>query len=126
MTDRAERERHGRRAETIAAAYLMLLGHRILARRHRTPFGEIDIIAKRGRRIAFVEVKFRATTADTERALARQQAGRIARAASHWMSKHPGLRDHDQAFDAVLIAPWSRPRLIKDALQPIGTSGPRF
>ena len=104
----------------------MILGHRILARRHRTPFGEIDIIAKRGNRIAFVEVKYRSNTASTADALSSRQAERIARAAAHWIGAHPALRDHEQGFDALLVAPWQRPRLIKDALQPVGTYGRRY
>ena len=55
--DRLERLRRGNIAELIAAGLLMAKGYRILARRHRTPYGEIDVIAARWRRIAFVEVK---------------------------------------------------------------------
>ncbi|NOU04834.1 MAG: YraN family protein [Hyphomicrobiaceae bacterium] len=123
---RTDRERYGRRAELIAAAFLMLKGHRILARRHRTPFGEIDIIAKRGRRLAFVEVKYRATSTNHQSAISPQQAARIARAATHWLAAHPALGDSDMGFDAIFIAPWRRPILLRDALQPVGTSGRTF
>ena len=61
---RQEAEKRGRGAETIAAWYLRMHGWQILARRARVPGGEVDIVAKRGRTLAFVEVKARAD-ADT-------------------------------------------------------------
>ena len=64
MSSRAEREAQGRRGERIAAWYLRLKGWRILAQRVKTPRGEIDLIARRGSTVAFVEVKWRATAAD--------------------------------------------------------------
>ena len=51
---RREAERQGRRAESLAALWLRLIGWRILARRVRTPAGEVDLIARRGRMVAFV------------------------------------------------------------------------
>ena len=59
--NRQEAERRGRGAETLACWYLRLKGWRILARRARVPGGEVEIIARRGRPLAFVEVKARAT-----------------------------------------------------------------
>jgi Holliday junction resolvase-like predicted endonuclease len=56
--------RHGLFAETIAALLLRTKGHRILARRYKTPVGEIDLVALKGRRLAFVEVKQRRTIDD--------------------------------------------------------------
>ena len=123
---RIARESRGRRAESIAAAYLMLTGHRILARRLKTPYGEIDLVAKRGGRIAFVEVKYRATTETAGLALSSKQAGRIARAAEHWLSRHAHLYALDRGYDAILIAPWRRPRLIRDALAPDVANGRRY
>ncbi len=58
---RQEAERRGRGAETLACWYLRLKGWRILARRARVPGGEVDIVARRGRTLAFVEVKARAS-----------------------------------------------------------------
>ena len=52
-------ERAGRRAEIAAWLYYSIKGYYCLGRRVRTPFGEIDLVMKRGRRLAFVEVKFR-------------------------------------------------------------------
>lgn len=113
--------RLGRLAEHCAAVALMARGYRILARRHRTPYGEIDIIAARGRRIAFVEVKQRPTWADAVVALEGGQARRIADAAEHWIARRPRYRDHDHGFDAVLVVPWRLPHYLRDALQPNGT-----
>jgi putative endonuclease len=63
---RQSAERGGRRAESLAAWWLRLKGWRILARRVRTPVGEIDLVARRGRTIAFVEVKARATAVQAD------------------------------------------------------------
>ena len=89
--DRIARYRRGRLSEWVAAAALLARGYRILGRRVRTPYGEIDLIAVRGRRLAFVEVKRRATRLEAEAALTPRQAGRIARAAEFWVSRHAGL-----------------------------------
>ena len=53
--------RRGHRGEWLAAAALLLKGYRIVARRYRTRLGEVDLIARRGRLVLFVEVKVRAT-----------------------------------------------------------------
>ena len=121
--ERVAREGRGRWAEFVAAAYLMLHGYRILARRHRTPYGEIDIIARRGKRIAFVEVKHRQSRAQAEAALRSKQARRVAQAAAHWIAQRPAFAEHDRGFDAVFILPRAWPVLVRDAYQPVGTSG---
>lgn len=117
--DKAERQARlgrGSRGELAAAAWLMVHGYRILARRHRTPHGEVDIIAVRLRRIAFVEVKRRRTLADAQAALTPHQASRIGRAADHWLARHPRYQAHEIGLDAVLVVPWHRPRHIPNAL----------
>ena len=121
--ERVRREGRGRWAEHVAALFLMLRGYRILRRREKTPFGEIDIIARRGKRIAFVEVKFRRTRQAAEDALTPMQAQRVGNAADHWISKRPVYEDYERGFDAVLVLPWAWPVLIPDAYQPVGTSG---
>ena len=63
MNPRARREAQGRRGEVLAAWYLRLTGWRILAHRLKTPRGEIDLIARRGRTVIFVEVKWRSSAA---------------------------------------------------------------
>src|SRR5882724_5574704 len=94
--ERIGRYRRGRISEWLAAAALMGRGYRILGRRVRTPYGEIDIVAVRGRRLAFVEVKRRATRGEGEAAVTPRQAGRIARAAEFWVSRRPAYREHEQ------------------------------
>ena len=123
---RVTRERTGRWSEHIAAAYLVINGYRILARRYRSPVGEIDIIAKRGRRIAFIEVKYRATRAEADAALTRKQASRVARAAANWIGRNPRFAEMDQTFDAIMVLPWTWPILVRDAYQPVGTDGPTW
>ena len=98
-------ESRGRRAETLAAWFLRLKGYRILARRFRTPAGEIDLIARRGRTIAFVEVKRRATLAEAAEAVTARSRARIARAAGLWLARNPAAAELTLRFDAVLLAP---------------------
>jgi putative endonuclease len=124
--DRAERQgryRRGRLSELVAAATLMLKGYRILGRRVRTPYGEIDLVAVRGRRLAFVEVKRRATRQDCEAAIGPRQAGRIARAASFWVGRNGRYRDHEQGLDAVFVMPRRLPAHLPNALHLSGGIG---
>src|SRR4029078_2681459 len=79
--NRQAAEKRGRWAETLACWYLRLNGWRILARRARVPGGEVDVIARRGRTLAFVEVKARASDADAAFALDRSRLKRVAVAA---------------------------------------------
>ena len=115
--ERLERYRRGRLSELIAAALLLAKGYRILGRRCRTPYGEIDLVAVRAQRLAFVEVKRRATRAQAEAALTPYQARRIVRAAEHWVSRHPRYHDHDRGLDAILVVPRRLPAHLPDALQ---------
>lgn len=94
----------------------MAKGYRIVARRHRTPFGEVDLIAERGRRLAFVEVKRRATMVDAEAALTPHQAARIGRAADYWLDRNPAYRDAEIGLDAILVVPRRWPVHLANAL----------
>lgn len=114
--DRLARLRRGTTGELIAALLLMAKGYRILARRHRTPFGEIDIIAVRRRRIAFIEVKRRPTLDEAHDALRDEQTNRITAAAEYWISRHPRYEEHDMGLDAILIVPGRWPEHLPDAL----------
>jgi len=114
---RRRRERLGRFAELIAAAVLCLKGYRILARRYRSKAGEVDLIAVRGRRLAFVEVKRRPTMEAAEAAKTFRQARRIARAAEQWVWRHPAYRDYEIGLDALLLVPGRLPRHQPNALQ---------
>ena len=114
--ERLGRYRRGRISELVAAATLLGKGYRILARRCRTPYGEIDIVAVRGRTLAFVEVKRRANRLDAEAALSSRQAGRIARAAEFWVSRNPRFGDREPSIDAILVSPGRWPRHLPGAL----------
>jgi len=100
----------GRRGEVLAALWLMAKGYRILARRFRTPHGEIDIVARRRNLLAFVEVKARATLDDAAFAVTPRQQGRIIDAAQAWLMAHPEHANFELRFDAMLIAPRRLPR----------------
>ncbi len=113
---RRRSERQGHTAERIAALLLMLRGYRVLGRRQRTPLGEIDLIAVRGRRIAFIEVKRRSTPEAAESALTPAQRDRIRRAASLWLTRNARYQSHEIGFDLVLLVARSWPRYLRDAL----------
>ena len=81
--------RHGLFAETIPALLLRLKGHRIIARRYKTPVGEIDLVALKGKRLAFVEVKQRKTFDEAGWSLPTRARRRIVRAAQYWLAGHP-------------------------------------
>ena len=102
--------RTGLSAEARAAAYLMAKGYRILAKRFRTPHGEIDLIAKRRNLLAFVEVKARATLDEAAFAVTPRQQSRIIDAAQGWLVAHPEHAELELRFDAILIAPRRLPR----------------
>jgi putative endonuclease len=107
--------RIGLSAESRAAAYLIAKGYRILARRFRTPYGEIDIVAKRRSLLAFVEVKARATLDAAAYAVTPRQQKRIVDAANAWLMAHPEHANFDLRFDAVLVAPRSLPHHLPGA-----------
>jgi putative endonuclease len=102
-------ERGGRRAERRAAWWLRLKGWRIVAMRARTPVGEVDIVARRGRTLAFVEVKARATEAEAGLALDEYRLRRVARAAEALAARHARPGDTIR-IDAVFIVPGKWPR----------------
>jgi putative endonuclease len=102
--------RTGLSAEARAAAYLMAKGYRILAKRFRTPVGEIDLVARRRNVVVFVEVKARATLDDAAYAVTPRQQRRIIDAAQTWLMAHPEHAEFDLRFDAMLIAPRRLPR----------------
>ncbi len=106
---RREREQGGRRAETLACWGVRLKGWKILARRVKTPLGEVDVVARRGRTVAFVEVKARASASDAALALDEYRLRRVAAAAQ--ALAHRFARDGDDVrIDAVFIVPRRLPR----------------
>ena len=112
---RVAAEQHGHRSETIAAWWLRLKLYRIVARRYRTAAGEIDLIARRGRTLVFVEVKARADFRGAAEAVSARQQHRIARAASQFLATRPDLAGLDQRFDALLIVRRTWPRHVPGA-----------
>ena len=114
--ERRARLRRGRFAELLAAVALMAKGYRILGRNVKTRAGEIDIIAVRGQRLAFVEVKRRLTGADAEAAVSARQAARIRNAADYWLAYRPRYHGHEQGYDLVLLVPHRWPRHIENGL----------
>ena len=102
--------RTGLSAESRAAAFLIAKGYRILAKRFRTPYGEIDLVARKRNLIAFVEVKARASLDDAAWAVTPRQQQRIINAAQAWLMAHPEHAELDLRFDAMLVAPKSLPR----------------
>jgi putative endonuclease len=95
---------------------LRLRGYRILARRHKTPLGEIDLIAVRGRRVAFVEVKRRATREAAEAAITAGQRARVRSAAGLWLARNARYQSHDVGFDVVFLVARQWPRHIENVL----------
>ena len=102
----------GLSAESRAAALLIAKGYRIVARRWRSPVGEIDIVARRRRTLIFVEVKARLTHDDAAEAVIARQQRRIVAAAEAWLASHPDDINYDMRFDVGLVAPKSLPRHI--------------
>ncbi|MCW3837364.1 YraN family protein [Sphingomonas canadensis] len=112
--DRRAAESRGRDGETQAAWFLRMKGWRILDRRVRTPAGEVDLVARRGSLIAFVEVKTRARGADLDHAIDAHRLRRVAAAAEYLMQRYAGPGD-DIRVDVILIAPGTLPRHIENA-----------
>jgi putative endonuclease len=114
---RAKAERQGRKGEALSAWFLRLKGWRIVARRVKTPRGEIDLIARRGGVVAFVEVKWRATPAERDQAIDTYRLRRVGAAAAAVAHRYARAGDV-QRVDVLLLAPGRFPRHIVNAWQP--------
>lgn len=121
MSARRKAEWRGRMSEVAAALWLMAHGYRILARRARTPFGEIDLIAFKNRVVCFVEVKARATRTEALAAMSARQWRRSAQAAQYWM----GCRgwDHPDSglgwrYDLIAVPRRGAWTHVRDAYRP--------
>ncbi len=124
MRGRAERRRRlrrGRAGELLAAWWLRLHGFRILARRLPTPVGEIDILARRGRVLAVVEVKRRAEVDGALAALGPAQRRRIERAVAWVLQHRPDLAGLEVRFDLVAVGGFALPLHLPDAWRPGGS-----
>ncbi|MBB4617546.1 YraN family protein [Sphingomonas abaci] len=111
---RQEAEQAGRRGERLAGWWLRLKGWQVLDRRVRTPAGEVDLVARKGRLVAFIEVKTRAAAADLDWAIDERRLARVAAAAELLMPRYAGPGD-DIRVDVLLLAPGCRPRHIENA-----------
>jgi putative endonuclease len=125
VTDAAQRrraERRGRWAEALCIARLRLTGWRILSLRLTGPrgtgLGEIDIIARRGKVLAFIEVKARATRDAGLLAVTVQQQQRIVRAATNFLARRADLGACDTRFDVMIVGPGWIPYHLADAWRP--------
>ena len=113
--DRKKALRRGHVSEYIAAFSLMLRGYRILAMRYRVKSGEIDIIARKGDVVSFIEVKARASTEASVFAVDGWTQNRIRNASMSWLSvqKDAGLLSY--SYDIVAVRPWRWPVHLRDA-----------
>jgi putative endonuclease len=114
--NRRRAERGGRKAERLAAWWLRLKGWRILAMRARTPVGEVDLVARRGRVLAFVEVKARATEAEAAFALDDYRLRRVVAAAEALAPRYARTGDTIR-IDALFIVPRRWPRHLANVWQ---------
>jgi putative endonuclease len=114
---RQRAEARGRRGETLAAWWLRLHGWRIVAQRQRVAAGEVDLIARRGGTLAFIEVKWRARAADLDTAIDSWRLRRVAAAASVLAPRLARPRENIRV-DVMLLAPWRRPHHLTNVWQP--------
>lgn len=123
--DKISRKAHesaGRRAEWLAELLLRLKGYSILARRFRSGRGEIDLVARRGGLLAFVEVKARRERKAALSALTASGERRIADAAVIFLARHPGLSPEEVRYDLITVVDgW--PRHHRDVFRPAARQG---
>jgi putative endonuclease len=107
----------GRRGEWLALWWLRAKGYRILAQDYRSPVGEIDVVARRGRTLAIIEVKCRDTVNAAAEAISARQRRRITAAARLYLGRNPRHADCSIRFDVMLVIPGRWPRHIASAWQ---------
>ena len=110
-------EKQGRAGEARAALWLRAKGWRVLDQRVKTPVGEIDLVAKRGKLIAFVEVKWRKDKSELDHAVDHNRLARVA-AAAEAVAHRYAQESEDIRIDVILLAPGALPRHIANAWQP--------
>ncbi|WP_231714370.1 YraN family protein [Desulfonema ishimotonii] len=99
------RQQHfGREGESLAARYLEQNGYQILVMNYRAPTGEIDIIAREGNTLAFVEVKARRSGrfGSPKHAVDRRKQRKISMTALHYL-KETGQHNVRARFDVISI-----------------------
>lgn len=120
--DRVAAYRRGLFGERLAAWLLRAKLYRVLARRYKTPAGEIDLIVRRGKLIVFVEVKHRQDQAAGLDAIGASSRRRITRAAELWLAAHPAAAGFDLRFDLVIVMPRRLPHHIQGVFDAEGRS----
>jgi len=109
--------KRGHWAEFLCRVVLRLKGYKIIVSRYKSHQGEIDIVAQRGRTLAFVEVKARPTREQAGEAVSPQQQARLARCASLFHAHYRGLSQHTMRFDVMWVIPWHWPIHIENAFE---------
>ncbi|WP_454748698.1 YraN family protein [Ciceribacter selenitireducens] len=112
---RIKAERRGRLSEYWAALYLLLKGYRIVALRYRTRAGEVDLIARKGNLVVFVEVKARRDEVLAVDAVGAMTQARIRSASDHWLSRQADSHRLSMRYDIVAVLPRRWPRHFIDA-----------
>lgn len=107
--------RLGISAESRAAFFLITKAYRIVARRFKTPFGEVDIVARRRNDLVFIEVKAREAFDDAVEAVTDRSKQRIVAAAEFWLARHPQDAERAIRFDVIVMVPGKLPRHIVNA-----------
>ena len=107
--------RRGHVAEYLAAAFLLFKGYRIVAIRHRTKLGEIDIVARKGDLAVFVEVKSRRGAQEAIDAVSFSSQKRIRAASDLWLARQPDFARLSQRYDIVAMLPGRWPQHFPDA-----------
>ena len=115
LAGRRRARRRGRVGEWLAALFLRCKGYRIIERNFRCKRGEIDIVARTGDLVVFVEVKARLETAQAIDAVTGLAQRRIADAAQIWIGRQKAASRLSWRFDIVAISPGRWPRHFKDA-----------
>jgi putative endonuclease len=115
MGKREDAEKRGRWAEVIALWYLRAKGYRLLARRYKSPVGEVDLIMRKGETTAFIEVKARKSVDDAIMSVTPWQSKRIARGAASWMGRDPKAAQGFCRFDIVAVPASLWPTHIENA-----------
>ncbi len=107
---RKKSEKFGRLGEEIAALFLRLKFYSIIAKRVKTPLGELDIVAKKGKYLIFVEVKTRKKQENLGEALEAVNKRRISRASALFLSQNKKYYDYNLRFDVIFLTPYRLPR----------------
>ncbi|MDI7775984.1 YraN family protein [Asticcacaulis sp. EMRT-3] len=107
----------GHLAEYVALIHLLLKGYRILGFRLKTPQGEIDLLAQKGRRLCVVEVKQRRSHEEALETVSFIQQERLWQAGLTLQAKRPRLQHLDLNIDLYTLAPGHWPRHLRNAFE---------